>query len=438
MACHLVWEPIKLTKIATVGGSESQSTTLLGAVASLGVRNDVSASVIRSRDVTRIVMLLTSSGRSSLEDQLTELLSKMQQVLDGQEWPLIIASQTVFLADAADEPICAEFFAASTLHCEALLHYVMQPPAEGARLAVELWAIGGPGVSVVRQSARAVAVTFDAMRWLHVGEVNHQVQPAPVHATALQMFQASDRLLAATGMDWSHVVRTWWYLSDITGGAEGQQRYTELNRARADFFTGINFNRSLMPQTMLQPCYPASTGIGMASGGGLVLALLALQTDRPDVQLLPLENPLQTPAYDYGIEYSPRSPRFSRAMALLTSEQITVWISGTASIVRSEACHLNDIVAQTEQTLDNIAALISSDNFRRHGCAGGGATLRDLAKIRVYVKRAGDVAACRAVCERRLGAMPALYLIADVCRPELLVEIEGVAFSRRTAAAHAS
>ena len=111
----------------------------------------------------------------------------------------------------------------------------------------------------------------------------------------------------------------------------------------------------------------------MASGGGLVLALLALQTDRVDVRLLPLENPLQTPAYDYGQQYSPRSPRFSRAMALVTPEQITVWISGTASIVRSEACHPDNIVAQTEQTLDNIAALISPENFHRHGGVAGGA-----------------------------------------------------------------
>jgi enamine deaminase RidA (YjgF/YER057c/UK114 family) len=427
-----------LTKIATVVGREPQPQAPLGTVASLGVQNEVPTSVIRSRDVTRIVMMLTAAGRCSLKEQLTELLPKMQQVLDGQEWPLIITSQTIFLADATDEPICAEFFAASTLHREALLHYVIQPPAEGARWAVELWAIGGPGVSVVRQSARAVAVTFDAIRWLQVGDVNHQVQPGQVHATALQMFQASEQLLAATGMDWSHVVRTWWYLSDITGGADGQQRYAELNRARADYFTGIDFNHSQTPQTILKPCYPASTGIGMASGGGLVLALLALQTDRADVQLLPLENPLQTPAYDYGQQYSPRSPRFSRAMALVTPEQITIWISGTASIVRSEACHLDDIVAQTEQTLDNIAALISPENFHRHGCAAGGATLKDLAKIRVYVKRPADVAACRAVCERRLGAIPALYLIADVCRPELLVEIEGVTFSRRTPTVKAS
>jgi hypothetical protein len=53
-----------------------------------------------------------------------------------------------------------------------------------------------------------------------------------------------------------------------------------------------------------------------------------------------------------------------------------------------------------------------------------------LAKIRVYLKRAEDLAKCRAVCERRLGPVPVIYAVADICRPELLVEIEGVAFTR--------
>ena len=56
--------------------------------------------------------------------------------------------------------------------------------------------------------------------------------------------------------------------------------------------------------------------------------------------------------------------------------------------------------------------------------------MQDLAKIRVYLKRPEDLAKCRAICERRFGSVPAIYAVADICRPELLVEIEGVAFSR--------
>ena len=89
------------------------------------------------------------------------------------------------------------------------------------------------------------------------------------------------------------------------------------------------------------------------------------------------------------------------------------------------------MAAQTHETLDNIAALISEENLCRHGLPGLGTSLDGLGLVRVYIKRQADYARTRAVCEKRLGALPAIYAVADVCRPELLVEIEGIAFSRK-------
>jgi enamine deaminase RidA (YjgF/YER057c/UK114 family) len=175
--------------------------------------------------------------------------------------------------------------------------------------------------------------------------------------------------------------------------------------------------------------YPASTGIGTL-GSGLTISCLALQTQRDDVRLLPLENPRQTSAFDYAKGYSPQSPKFSRAMAVAIGDYVTTWISGTASIINSESVHRGDVERQTEQTIDHIEHLISRENFARHGMEGAGAQLQDLAKVRVYVKRLEDYEKCRAICERRLGPLPIIFAQADVCRPELLVEIEGVAFSR--------
>ena len=50
--------------------------------------------------------------------------------------------------------------------------------------------------------------------------------------------------------------------------------------------------------------------------------------------------------------------------------------------------------------------------------------------MRVYIKNQEDYQKTRAVCEDRFGEVPTIYAVADVCRPELLVEIEGIAFSR--------
>jgi enamine deaminase RidA (YjgF/YER057c/UK114 family) len=108
---------------------------------------------------------------------------------------------------------------------------------------------------------------------------------------------------------------------------------------------------------------------------------------------------------------------------------VATLVSGTASIVNCKTVFVGDAAKQTQQTLDNVEQLIAPENFARHGMAGSGATLHDVAKLRVYVKRADDYERCREVVERRLPNVPALYLIADVCRPDLLVEIEAVAFS---------
>ena len=235
--------------------------------------------------------------------------------------------------------------------------------------------------------------------------------------------------LADAGSSFQRVVRTWFYVGGITEPEAGAQRYQELNRARTDFYRDIQFNCSSLASAAPGGVYPASTGIGM-SGNGLVASCMALETSRKDVLMLPLENPQQIPAYTYDPVHSPQSPKFSRAVALVLGNYVTTWVSGTASIVDSESRHLGDPEKQTTQTIDNIERLIAANNFEAHGLKGAGARLHDLAKIRVYLKRAEDLAKCRAVCERRFGRVPAIYAVADICRPELLVEIEGVAFSR--------
>ncbi|MBI5828971.1 MAG: hypothetical protein HZB20_05405 [Chloroflexi bacterium] len=148
--------------------------------------------------------------------------------------------------------------------------------------------------------------------------------------------------------------------------------------------------------------------------------------------LLPLENPQQTPVYQYERVYSPKSPKFVRAMAAVIGNYVTLWVSGTASIVNSKTQHIGDPRKQTEQTIENIEVLIAPDNLARHGVRGAGAKLSDLARVRVYVKRPQDYPICREVCERRFGIVPVIYTVADLCRSDLLLEMEGLAFSQRT------
>jgi enamine deaminase RidA (YjgF/YER057c/UK114 family) len=224
------------------------------------------------------------------------------------------------------------------------------------------------------------------------------------------------------------VIRTWLYLGGIVDGEGDKQRYRELNRARADFYKDIRFLNGRLPDHLAAKACPASTGIG-TEGRGISMSAIALVTDRDDIVAVPLENPRQTAAYDYASQYSPKAPKFCRAMAVSCGQYTTTFISGTASITASETRHIGDAAAQANETLENISALVAEENLSRHGLPGLGTTLEGLGLLRVYVKHAEDYPAVRAVCEQRLGELPTIYAIGDVCRPDLLVELEGIAFS---------
>ena len=380
-------------------------------------------------DSTRVALMLTPQGRGSFGDQAREVLLAVQTVLGKHPEPMAITVQTVFLKDARDQAECEQLFAEFSGANLPVTNYVFQPPCCGAALAMEAWAIGGKSVRVERFGPQALAVAYDGVRWVYCAGVKPTSSLRGVYPQTLDVLGRMRAALEQAGSSFERVVRTWFYLGDITGPAREVQRYQELNRARTDFYRDIRFHCSSLDPNASRGVYPASTGIGMADRG-LVASCMALETRRDDLFLAPLENPQQTPAYAYDSKFSSQSPKFSRAVALGLGDYVTTWVSGTASIVDADSCHLGDPAQQTEQTIDNIERLIAPENFTRHSLKGAGASLHDLAKVRVYVKRAEDLAKCRAVCQRRFGAVPAIYAVAGICRPELLVEIEGVAFSR--------
>ena len=381
-------------------------------------------------DSTRVALMITPRGRGAFRDQVGEVLSAVRAALDKQPERMAMTLQTVFLKDARDQAECEQLFAEFAGSKPPVTNYVLQPPCCGAALALEAWAIGGKSVRVEHFGSHALAVAYDGIRWVYCAGVEPRSSLRGVYPQTLDALGRLRAALERAGSSFDRVVRTWFYLGGITEPEAGVQRYQELNRARTDFYRDIRFHCSSLAASPSQGIYPASTGIGRA-GRGLVASCMALETRRTDVFLLPLENPQQTPAYAYNPRYSSQSPKFSRAVALGLGDYVTTWVSGTASIVNAESCHPGDPEKQTEQTIDNIERLIAAENFTLHGLKGAGARLQDLAKIRVYLKQPEDLAKCRAVCERRFGAVPAIYAVAGICRPELLVEIEGVAFSRR-------
>jgi enamine deaminase RidA (YjgF/YER057c/UK114 family) len=382
--------------------------------------------------VTRFALMITPLSRGPVHIQLGEALRSVHEVLDRQSEKTYVTAQTVFLKDASDQVLCEQILAARYMYEPPVTTFVHQPPCSGAALAIEVWATGGKTVYVERPLPNVLQVSMGNVMWTHCGGITPRNPTGGVYEQSLDAFRQLKEKLKKAGVAMDHLIRTWLYLGNITGPEGDLQRYMELNRARTSFFKGVRFGRGHVMAIVGQAVYPASTGIGMC-GDGITLSATAIDTDRKDVFLLPLENPQQTPTCEYEKVYSPQSPKFVRAMAEVIGDYQVIWISGTASIVRSKTVHAGCPGKQAAQTLTNIEMLLSAKNFARSGAPDCGATLRDLAKLRVYVKRPQDYPVIRKVVEQRCGkTLPVIYVVADVCRSDLLVEMEGLAFARRS------
>ena len=285
-------------------------------------------------------------------------------------------------------------------------------------------------ISVYECGEHASVVEYDRVSIGFFGGFTPSESPIGAYDRSFDAFSRMRAEVEGNGFLFPQVFRTWLYQGHIVLEEGDTQRYKELNRARSDFFYGTRFLEDRLPKGVeFGSVYPASTGIG-ADDVDVAMACVALKTERNDVVFAPLENPNQTPAFDYSDFYSPKSPKFSRAMVLSFNDRASVFVSGTASIVDQKTVYVGDVVGQTNQTLANIEALIAGTNLSRYGVQGFDATLSDMTVARVYIKNREDYATVRSICEKRLENVPVVYAYADVCRDDLLVEIEGVVSCR--------
>ncbi len=219
------------------------------------------------------------------------------------------------------------------------------------------------------------------------------------------VFRRLFRILEKESMPIDSIVRQWNYIERITDVDAGGQRYQQFNDSRSSFYAKTTWPKG----------YPAATGIGV-SAGGVIVEVNAVQ----GAELKPIDNALQVPAHKYsdavlrsGNGKKATSPKFERAKL---QDNKWLYISGTAAI-RGELNVDKSASEQTQVTLENINDLLKTS----------GMTAENLVALRVYVKRSSDFYEVKQVVETLLPNTMAIYVQSDVCRPELLVEIEGIA-----------
>jgi chorismate lyase / 3-hydroxybenzoate synthase len=246
-----------------------------------------------------------------------------------------------------------------------------------------------------------------------------QADPAePVEALSHRAYRALLQRLRAHGKP--HPLRIWNYVPHINAEEQGVERYRAFNSGRYRAFRELHYS--------VADGAPAACALGTHQGPLQIAILSGLQPP------LAIENPRQISAYHYPPQYGLRPPLFSRAARCRQPNGADLLlISGTASIVGHASLHPGDVVAQTRESLRNIEALLSV-------AAGPGAPAWRLPDLsgRVYLRHAQDLAAVRA-CLAAQGMHRFSYVEADICRSDLLVEIEaeGLANAELAEAGHA-
>lgn len=399
----------------------------------------VSFSVAELHDVSHIFVTVVPQKGNTCQEQARNALEAIDAVTHQFGAQDSVLHLTVFRAEAVPTAACRQVIRNYYGEHIPATSYIPQPPCDGSLLAIEALVLGHgrEKVTIHRHSDQLVVAEQDGLRWVYADYAIPRTSAPGIYEKTICSYQHLRRLLPQGRARLDQVMRAWLYLGGIVYEDGPNQRYKELNRARADLYQGVPFLAEQLPEDHKGTAYPACTGIG-TDGRSMSISALALVSDNDDVVAVPLENPRQTAAYAYNASYSPRSPKFSRGLAVSQGKDTTLFISGTASIINSETQHPGDAVAQTHETLKNIAALISEDNLARHGLPGEGTTLESLGVARVYIKDLEDYPAVREVCERELPGVPMIFVVADVCRPDLLVEIEGIAFSHRTGKSEAT
>ncbi|HEX2972234.1 MAG TPA: Rid family hydrolase, partial [Tepidisphaeraceae bacterium] len=216
----------------------------------------------------------------------------------------------------------------------------------------------------------------------------------PTRAT----FQKAEALLQQAGADLRNVARTWFFMDHILDW------YGQFNQARTEVFV----SRGVIGAPGTENRMPASTGIGVspALGAKCSLDLLAVVGGNDLVRRYHAAGK-QRSAYEYG-------SAFARAAEVVMPAGKAVYVSGTAAIDADGAtCHVGDAAGQVQMTLENVVAVL-----RQMGCEP-----RDAVQAMAYCATP-EVREVFESCWQRELPWPWVTLIGDVCRPDLLFEVE--------------
>ena len=206
----------------------------------------------------------------------------------------------------------------------------------------------------------------------------------------------------------AHVVRLWNFVPNILGQADnGLLRYMVFNAGRHAAMTDW-----LGAKDFASAPVPTATGVGNYAGSDLVVHCLTHTSGG-----MPVENPRQKPAFRYSQRYGPLPPCFARSTRVVDESGVYVFVAGTASVVGEKSLHPNNLERQLNETIANLRAIFEASTTGDY----------EIVSMRAYVKREQDVATVLSQLREAFSTGDTIeWAVTDICRPELLVEVEAV------------
>jgi len=280
----------------------------------------------------------------------------------------------------------------------------------GASRIVTRPAVTGPGTLTLRHGWRYSTLRFDI-------DGIDQLAEAQLEDAVRSAYSEIGRELSLRRR---HPIRFWNFLPGIQAPAvTAPERYMLFNRGRLR-----GFESWFVEGQALYSSFPAASSIGT---GGSALIIHCLAAPDPGWHV---ENPRQTPAYRYSARYGPVPPSFARAtVASAPDGGDRALVAGTASVLGEETAHHDDLEAQTAETVRNMASIVRTSLGPVHGLDGSLDDCLDrFENLRVHLARAEDMSRVSPVLESRFRNVADIeFCQAELCRSDLLVEVEGVA-----------
>lgn len=292
----------------------------------------------------------------------------------------------------------------------------VEATADGLLISAALPSASRSGAVEAWQSPRSVTSGMDhdlgyacTDSWMVAGLVAAGRLDQPLADLTELTYRRILRFFEASG--YPHLYRTWNYFPSIHAmeNSFGLDRYQAFCMGRHNAFA---------ERTDFETTLPAASALG-SHGRGLLVYAIAGKT--PGHQI---ENPRQISAFHYPSLYGPKSPSFSRAMIVPGGDSAALFISGTASIRGHKSLHIDDIKGQVTETLRNIRSLLAHSHDT-HGAPIH--RIEDLDQLKIYIRHQKHrLQVARLLRDRLTQVPPTMILQSDICRSELLVEIEGL------------